>query len=161
MLAARGSLLLFADADGATPIEEERRLSAAIEAGADVAVGSRLLAAEGLVRHRTWGRSLIGSSFASVARAAIGLPVRDTQCGFKMFRPDAGKRIFADIQETGYLFDIELLFRARQLGYRVVEVPINWSDVPGSRLKISREFWRIGAGLWRLRRRLIRLNDLA
>lgn len=158
MLAAKGSLLLFADADGAAPIEEERRLRAAIEAGADVAIGSRRVAGQGMVRRRTWGRRAIGSAFAQVARAALRLPVRDTQCGFKMFRREAGKRLFELGQENGYLFDLELLILARHLGYPVAEVPIHWSDVPGSRLRLSRELWRIAAGLWRLRRRLITLE---
>ena len=158
MLAAKGSLLLFADADGATPIDEERRLRAAIDAGAHVAIGSRRVGGEGIVRRRTWARSVIGGAFAQVARVVLRLPVHDTQCGFKMFRREAGRRLFQLGQEERYLFDLELLILAQRLGYRVAEVPISWSDVPGSRLKMSREFWRIALGLWRLRHRLITLE---
>jgi dolichyl-phosphate beta-glucosyltransferase len=154
MLAAGGETLLFADADGATPIAEERRLRAALAAGADVAVGSRLLRAEGVVCRRSWRRALVGRAFAAMARTTLGLPIRDTQCGFKMFRREAAKKLFALAEEDGYLFDLEILMLARLQGYRVAEVPIHWADRPGSRLSIGREFAKIVAGLRRLRRRL-------
>jgi dolichyl-phosphate beta-glucosyltransferase len=158
MLEGRGELLLFADADGATPIEEQRRLRQAIQNGADVAIGSRMSDAEDVTRQRTWFRGLVGSVFARVARGVLRLPVRDTQCGFKMFRRDCGYRIFELAQEKRFLFDLELLVLAHELGYRITEVPVNWSDVPGSRLNMLRESRRILAGLWRLRRRAIKLH---
>jgi dolichyl-phosphate beta-glucosyltransferase len=155
MLAARGERLLFADADGATPIDEEAKLAAAMSTGAEVAVGSRLVAAGDVTRRRTWTRGLAGRLFARAARRWLRIPVRDTQCGFKMFRREAGRTLFSRSQESGYLFDLELLVLADRLGYRVVEVPINWSDVPGGHLSLRRELGRVLAGLWRLRRRLM------
>ena len=77
----------------------------------------------------------------------------DTQCGFKMFRAAAGRRLFAALKETRYLFDLELLVLAQRFGLRVVEVPIHWQEVPGGHLHPLRELPRIVAGLWRLRRR--------
>jgi dolichyl-phosphate beta-glucosyltransferase len=153
MLAGEGQRLLFADADGATPIEEQGRLQAAIEAGADVAIGSRLVNARDVARRRTWSRALVGRAFARVARTTLGLSWRDTQCGFKMFRKTAAHHLFPLVQEAGYLFDLELLALAQRLGYRVVEVPINWSDMPGSQMNMTRDAWGIVKGLWRLRRR--------
>jgi dolichyl-phosphate beta-glucosyltransferase len=153
MLAASGDLLLFADADGATPIEEASRLAAAIAAGADVAVGSRLMAGPGAARSRQWFRGLAGRAFAAVARLMLRLPVRDTQCGFKMFRRDAGRRLFSLARETGYLFDLEILALARQLGYRVVEVPVSWTEKSGGHFHPARELPKVLAALWRLRRR--------
>jgi len=155
MLAARGERLLFADADGATPIDEEGKLAEAISAGADVAIGSRLVDAGDVTRRRTWTRGLAGRLFARAARRWLGISVRDTQCGFKMFRREAGRTLFSRSQESGYLFDLELLVLADRLGYRVVEVPINWADVPGGHLSLRRELGRTLVGLWRLRRRLI------
>jgi dolichyl-phosphate beta-glucosyltransferase len=154
MLAARGERLLFADADGATPIDEEANLSEAIRSGADVAVGSRLVAARGVRRSRTLTRGLAGRLFAAFARRWLGISVRDTQCGFKMFRREAGRELFSRSSEPGYLFDLELLVLARRLGYRVAEVPVNWADVPGGHLSLARELGRVLPGLWRLRRRL-------
>ena len=160
MLAARGRLLLFADADGATPIDEETKLSEAVRAGADLAVGSRLLPAADVTRRRTRTRRLVGRLFAGVARTWLPIPVRDTQCGFKMFRGEVGRKLFSLSRESGYLFDLELLVLARRFGYQVAEVPVNWSDVPGGHLSPARELGRILFGLWRLRRRLLGEGDL-
>lgn len=158
MLAAQHALCLFADADGATPIEEEARLRGAVERGADVAVGSRLMRSSEVVCRRSRSRALLGRFFAQTTRWLIRLPVRDTQCGFKMFRREVAQRLFASTNECGYLFDIELLMLAQRLGYRIAEVPIHWSDQPGSQLDMTRESWRIARGLWRLRRRQITLG---
>jgi len=153
VLAARGELLLFADADGATPIEEFARLAAAIAQGADVAIGSRLALDPAIRRSRHWYRGLAGKLFALAARRVLRISAFDTQCGFKMFRATAGRRLFEAIEETGYLFDLELLVLAQRFGLRVVEVPIHWQEVPGGHLHPLRELPRIVAGLWRLRRR--------
>ncbi len=109
VLAAHGEQLLFADADGAAPIEESARLAAAIQAGADVAVGSRLVPHPEVVRVRNWHRGLAGRLFAATARRLLKLDVLDTQCGFKMFRAEAARRLFSAGREKGYLFDLELL----------------------------------------------------
>jgi dolichyl-phosphate beta-glucosyltransferase len=154
VLAAHGRLVLFADADGATPIEEEGRLAEAIAGGADVAVGSRLLAASGVQRTRAWGRGLAGRLFAAVARRVLGLAIRDTQCGFKMFRAEAAHRLFSLARESRYLFDLEILALAACLGYKVAEVPVNWREVPGGHLHLARELPKVIGGLWRIRRRL-------
>jgi len=154
ILAAQGQRVLFADADGATPIEEEARLAAAIQGGADVAVGSRLLAAADVKRSRSWARGLAGRVFAAVARRILGLAVRDTQCGFKMFRAEAARRLFDAASEPRYLFDLEILALAARFRYRVAEVPIRWSEVPGGHLRLSREGPKVLRDLWRLRRRL-------
>lgn len=153
VLAARGSRLLYADADGATPIDQEMRLRAAIETGADVAVGSRLIYDREVKRRRSWHRALIGRAFALVARLVLGLPVRDTQCGFKMLRAGPAIRLFRLSQEKGYLFDLEILVLAERCGYAVSEVPITWVDQPGSRLRMHREGLKIWSELWRVRRR--------
>lgn len=153
ILMARGELLLFADADGATPITEEPQLRNAIEAGADVAVGSRLLSSDEVTRDRTWFRGMVGRAFALAARSMLRMPVRDTQCGFKMFRRDAGRHLFSLVEETGYLFDLEMLMLAQRLGYQVAEVPVNWSEVEGGHLSVGQHWKMVVAGLWRLRKR--------
>lgn len=154
MRTARGRLLLFADADGATPIDQEARLSEAIEGGAELAVGSRMLPSPEVTRRRTIVRGLVGRVFAGWARWWLAVAVRDTQCGFKMFRRRVGRKLFLLGREPGYLFDLELLALAQRLGYTIAEVPINWSDVPGGHLSLARESGRTLVGLWRLRRRL-------
>jgi len=154
MLEAAGELLLFADADGATPIDQASPLAEAIGGGADVAVGSRLIAEAQVARQRTLLRWLVGRLFAGFARWWLGIRIRDTQCGFKMFRRDAARKLFLAGRESRYLFDLELLVLADRFDYRVVEVPVNWNEIPGGHLSMTRELFRVFGGLWRLRRRL-------
>jgi dolichyl-phosphate beta-glucosyltransferase len=151
--AAGGEVLLFADADGAAPIDQIARLMAAIEAGADVAVGSRLLPDAEVQRNRHWFRGLAGRLFAAAARRLLGIAVRDAQCGFKMFRAEAAGRLFRAMREERYLFDLELLLLAAEFQMKVVEVPIHWHEVRGGQMRPWRELPRIVAGLWRLRKR--------
>ena len=150
MLAATGEILLFADADGATPIEEERKLRARIERGADVAIGSRLVSGPGLSSNRIWHRAVCGRLFAVLARLFLALPIQDTQCGFKMFRRTAGLRLFQLCREPGYLFDLEVLAWSQRLGYQIAEVPVRWTDIPGSKVRLLSDGGTMLRGLWRL-----------
>ena len=154
ILAAKGRRILFADADGATPIEEERRLSLAIANGAEVAAGSRYVPGPGVQRERNLKREAASAVFRTAARVLIGVGVNDTQCGFKMFDAHVGRTLFERSQENGYLFDIEILSLARRLEVPVAEVAVNWSERPGSKVRFVRDGFRMFAGLWRLRRRL-------
>jgi dolichyl-phosphate beta-glucosyltransferase len=156
VLASQGDLVLFADADGATPIEEQVQLAKAIRDGADVAVGSRLAPSPGIQRSRGQVRGLAGRVFATVARRLLGLSVWDTQCGFKMFRGETGRRLFSSARESGFLFDLEILALAGRLGCQIAEIPVRWSEVPGGHLSLPRELPRIMTGLFRLRKRLQR-----
>lgn len=154
VLAAKGRRILFADADGATPIEEERRLSLALDNGAQVAAGSRYVPGPGVQRERNRKREAASGVFRTAARVLVGVGVKDTQCGFKMFEARVGRTLFEQSLETGYLFDIEVLALAKRLELRVVEVAVNWSEQPGSKVRFVRDSLRMFAGLWRLRRRL-------
>lgn len=151
MLAARGTMILFADADGATPIQEVTRLSAAIKGGADVAVGSRLLADPDVMRRRARGRALCGCLFAWLVRRMTGLSVSDAQCGFKLFQRDAGQRLVSLCRQPGFLLDIELLLWAQQLGYCVADLPITWFEVPGSRLCLFQDATAMIIGMLTIR----------
>jgi dolichyl-phosphate beta-glucosyltransferase len=151
--AATGELVLFADADGATPISEERKLRQAIVRGADMAIGIRCVGAPQSGCTRRSLRRLTGALFQQAVRLWLGLPYRDTQCGFKMFRRPVAVHLFSLVCERRYLFDLELLCWAHRLGYRVDEIPIAWSEQPGSKLRVFRDGPLMLAGLERLRRR--------
>src|SRR5437879_3213303 len=153
ILSSRGRAILFCDADGACPIEHELTLRKELEFGADLAVGSRAVGGIGYVKHRLWYRSFLGKTFGFITRRLLGLTVRDTQCGFKMFRREAAVRLGELCCEPGYLFDVELLCWAKWLGYRFVEVPVSWRDVPGSKVRLLRDGAKMLCGLWRLQRR--------
>ncbi len=147
MQAARGTVQLFADADGATPIEELAYLESALTAGADLAIGSRALASQDptyTVQAR-WHRSALGSLFNAIVQRLGLRDIADTQCGFKLFRRSVAQDLFSVTCVDGYAFDLELLYLARQRGYRIAEVPINWNDQPGSKVRP----WRDGLTMLR------------
>jgi dolichyl-phosphate beta-glucosyltransferase len=142
---AAGQLVLLDDADGATPIGEFSRLRAAIAAGADVAIGSRAFpGAESKIERRLL-RFVTGRVFAFVVNRWVVAGIADTQCGFKLFKGSAGRRIFALQRLDGFAFDVEALHLAHVLGYRVAEVPIHWADVPGSKVSVATDSLRM---LW-------------
>jgi len=154
MTIARGDLRLMADADGATPIAEVKRLEAAIDTGADVAVGSRARPDGAVVRHTRLHRRLVGNVFNLIVRSLGVWDVVDTQCGFKLFRGVVADDLFGALRTEGYGFDVELLLLAQRRRYRIVEVPINWADQPGSKVGILRHgpgmLWEILVARWRL-----------
>ncbi|HEU0054815.1 MAG TPA: dolichyl-phosphate beta-glucosyltransferase [Longimicrobium sp.] len=153
---ARGRLVLFADADGATPIEEVARLEAALAAGADVAIGSRALAGvDTRVRARAY-RRVMGRAFHLLVRTLAVRGYHDTQCGFKLFHARAAHDLFSRMRMNGFSFDVELLLMARGRGWRVAEVPVNWAHVPGSRVNLFLDSARMAADLFAIRARAAR-----
>ena len=136
MLNARGHLLLFADADGATPIEEIERLEFALTQGADVAIGSRAIASENTRVSTRWYRKALGRSFNFFVNRCLLPGIADTQCGFKLFTADKARFLFENQQADGFSFDIELLYIARKAGLKVAEVPINWTNISGSKVNL-------------------------
>jgi dolichyl-phosphate beta-glucosyltransferase len=160
MRAARGSVRLMTDADGATPIAEVKRLETAIEAGADVAVGSRALPDPSVRREVQIHRKVSGEIFNFFARRMGVGDVTDTQCGFKLFRGAVAETLFGELETEGFGFDVELLMLARRRGCRVVEVAINWADQPGSKVDVLRDGPRMLAQIVRARLRLARRGRL-
>ena len=161
VLAAAGRRVLFADADGATPIAEVERLTAALDRGAAVAVGSRVAAGPGVSRSRNLRRAAAGWVFRRAVRGLVGVGVKDTQCGFKLFEAAAGRALFAAGREAGYLFDVELLALAERSGLPVAEVAVNWGERSGSKVRFFRDSVRMFGGLWRVRRRVRRAAPVA
>ena len=151
MLAAGGRYLLFSDADLSTPIAEVERLIAALEAGADIAIGSRALAGSDVRVSQAWWRRSMGRVFNHIVRRVAVPGIGDTQCGFKCFRRDAARRIFALQRVRRFAFDVELLWLARRLGYRVAEVPVTWVNDPSSRVNPVTDSLRMLVDLARLR----------
>jgi dolichyl-phosphate beta-glucosyltransferase len=153
MLNARGELVLFMDADGATPLHEIATLAAALDAGSDVAVGSRVIPQSAQVEVRTsLHRRLIGRTFAFFVNLFAVQGIADTQCGFKMFRRDAALQIFSLQKLAGFAFDVEVLFIARRLSLTIVEIPVNWVAQPGSKVNLVTDsmkmLWDISLIRW-------------
>lgn len=151
MLAARGRYRLFSDADLSTPIEDVERLIAAIDEGADVAIGSRALPDSDVRVRQAWWRQLMGRIFNRVVRRVAVPGIGDTQCGFKCFRGETATRVFGRQRIYGFSFDVELLWIARKLDCRVVEVPVTWVNDPFSLVDPVRDSLRMLADVARLR----------
>jgi dolichyl-phosphate beta-glucosyltransferase len=152
MLDARGEYLLFTDADLSTPIEETNRLLEALKSGYDVAIASRALKPEWVCPRQPWPRQTAGKLFNLLVRTLIGLDFRDTQCGFKAFRREAGQAIFRRQTIPGFGFDVEILYLARKLGCRALEVPVHWANDPRTKVRPFRDGRSMLADLLRIRR---------
>jgi len=137
MMEARGDWVLFTDADLSAPIEDLERLwSAADREAAKVAIGSRAIDRSLVGVHQPMFRELSGRFFNLVMRIITGLPFRDTQCGFKLFESVAAREISKRQRLDGFGFDVELLYIARRLGCKAIEVPVRWNDVPGTKVSM-------------------------
>lgn len=132
---AKGEWTLVTDADLSTPIEELEKLwTAARDSGAQVVIGSRALDRSLVGVHQPLLRESAGRLFNLAVRVVTGLPFHDTQCGFKLLETRAAKEIFRRQQIERFGFDVEALVIARQLGYSVLEVPVQWNDVAGTKV---------------------------
>lgn len=139
LLQAAGQIVMFTDADLSSPIEEAERLFDALNAGADVAIGSRWLDKQKQTIHQPLYRRFFGRCFNWVTRKVIGLPFKDTQCGFKAFKREAAQTIFRLQTIERWGFDPEILFIARKLKYKIVEVPVTWGHDERSRISYLKD----------------------
>ena len=135
MLAAATDLIIFADADMATPPDMLPLLVEAL-ATHDVAFGSRIQPdGSDMRKSQPWYRRMLGKAFHLLASIWVVGPVKDTQCGFKGFTRAAAHDLFAMQKITSIVFDVELIFLARRRGYDLAVVPIRWADRRGSRMR--------------------------
>lgn len=152
MMHAEGEWILFSDADLSAPIEELEKLFHAIDSGdAAVAIGSRALDRKLIGVHQSWMRENAGRFFNLCMRAIVGLDFWDTQCGFKLFRRDAARDVFSRQRIDGFGFDVEALYIAHRLGYRIVEVPVRWNHVEGTKVDMFGDSSRMFGDLLRIR----------
>jgi glycosyltransferase involved in cell wall biosynthesis len=139
MLEAKGEWALFSDADLSAPIGELDPLWACAEREqARVAIGSRALDRSMVGVHQPLFREAMGRVFNLSMRLMTGLPFSDTQCGFKLFETNAAREIFGRQLLDGFGFDVEVLYIARRLGYKSIEVPVKWNDVVGTKVSMWR-----------------------
>jgi len=134
LLQASGDVVMFTDADLSAPMEEAERLLAAIADGADVAIGSRWMDKTRQTIHQPMYRRFFGRCFNWVTRTVMGLPFKDTQCGFKAFKRPAAQIIFRLQRIERWGFDPEIRFLARKFGFHIEEVPVRWGHAGGTRI---------------------------
>lgn len=150
MLNAKGQFLLFTDADLSSPIEESRKLFAALDAGADVAIGSRWLDPTLQTQRQPLKRRIYSRAFNLYMRLMLGLPFRDTQCGFKAFTREAAEIIFPRQQIRRWGFDPEIIYIARKMKLKVVEVPVIWGHDERSTIHPLKDGLRMGTEVLRV-----------
>lgn len=143
MLAAKGSLRIFTDADGATPFEEIEKLIRSVENGADIAVASRALKDDSRTVRSNPLRKFLGNTFNVLVRTLAVPGIYDTQCGFKLFKGEIAEALFSAQRIPKFGFDVEVLFLAHKHGVRIAEVPVNWYDVAGTKVHVIKDAIRM------------------
>ena len=136
VLSSRGRFVLMSDADLSTPIEEIGKLFKELEEGYDIAVGSRSVSGSKILKRQAWYRQLMGKIFNKIVQVVAVSGIRDTQCGFKLFKGDAARMVFARQRIERFAFDVEALYLAKKMGLRIREVPIVWVNSPDSKVSI-------------------------
>ena len=146
---ARGEFVGYMDADASTSFAQVLALFPILD-GADVVIGSRWIRGSVLERQQGAVRRLESRVFNGIIRLLFGMPYKDTQCGAKVFKKAAIDAVMAHMVSTGFEFDVELLWRIRNAGFRILEHPIAWQDMGDSRVTAG-DAGRMLYGLVRLR----------
>ncbi len=155
MLAARGDLVLFTDADLSTPPGESSKFWAWFDEGFDIVIGSRKMAGAVLEKHQPLWRESMGKVFTWLTNRIATRDISDITCGFKCFTNGAAQDLFSRSVIDDWSFDAEVLFIAQKHGLRIKEVPVHWHDESGTKVRIARDATRALLGLVK-----IRLNDI-
>lgn len=152
---SRGDVVIFADSGTCVPYENALRPIDRIQAGElDMAMASRRLKETIIRRNRSLKRRILSWLFRLATRAAVGLPRRfsDTQCGFKVYKGEVARKLFAASIIKGFLFELEVLLRALEQGYRVEEFPVEWTCDLDSRLRPGRVAYSVTKDLFKIRK---------
>lgn len=152
ILAAQGSIVLFLDADGSTPVQEIEKNLVYFDKGFDIVIGSRVLWAQGAVVKSKFYRKLMGAFFNFLVHTFLIKGIYDTQCGFKMFKRAVAVDIFKALTLDGFGFDLEVLYLAQQQHRRIKEVPVNWKHVNGSKIHLVKDSLKMAADIFYIKR---------
>lgn len=153
---ARGDVILICDADMATPPQTLVPFFAAIRNGADIVIGNRKDPQSQIMRQQTWLRRFLGNGFIRLAALLTSTPIVDFNCGFKLFRGEVARELFAMTTTPGWAYDIELLALAARRGHKIVEYPVEWRHGENSCVRLPgdlfKTLWEMARIWWRLRR---------
>lgn len=149
---SQGQMVLASDADFSTPIEELSKLERTIEAGADIAIGSRAKRGAREVDQPIY-RRVMGKGFNLLVQALLLPGIWDTQCGFKLFKGDVARQLFAQLSTSGFAYDVEILVLARRSGFTVIEVPVRWINSATTRVQAVRHSKEMLGDVLRIRMR--------
>ena len=153
VFAAGGKIILFTDADLSTPIEEFDKLVKGLEGGDDMVFGSRALQSSQVELHQSWFRETMGRVFNAITNQLVfrGIYVHDSQCGFKAFKRAVAQRLFERQRLDSFCFDVEVIYLAQKMNYRISEIGIRWVNSPESKVRIFTDSLRMLIDLFRIR----------
>jgi len=147
---ARGERVLFTDVDLSAPIGQADELASWLDKGYDVAIGSRRLP-DSQLEPQPFYRRLMGLFFGLLTSLVVVKGFRDTQCGFKMYTHEVAKAIASRQVMPGFVFDVEQLFIAKRLDFKVAEVPVFWADDRETKVRIGIDPLKMAIGLVKIR----------
>lgn len=148
---SKGEWVLFTDSDLSTPIEELHRLLEVATEGADMVIGSRALDRRKILVHQPWPRVLGGILYNWFVQSILQLPIKDSQCGFKLIHREHLKPVFEEQTICRFGFDAELLFLAQRKGLKIIEIPVIWSHDEGSKVRFLSDGLRMFVDLFKIR----------
>lgn len=151
MLEGKGQFLFFSDADLSVPIEILPDFLAQLENHCDVAIGTRQKVGARILIHQPFYREFMGKVYTRLSNRILGLQASDFTCGFKGFRREAARELFSRQRLTRWSFDSEILYLARLKGYRVLEIPVTWSDDEATKVKLWKDVISSFLGLIQIR----------
>ncbi len=150
ILQSRGNFILFTDADLSAPIEELTNFLPWIDEF-DVLIGSRALPESNIQIHQPFFREFMGKTFNLFVQLLVLRGIKDTQCGFKLFRRQAALDIFHRIKLTRFGFDVEVLHVSQKLGYSIKQLPVVWRNSPESRVHVIKSSAEMFFNLFRIK----------
>lgn len=151
MAAARGEFILFSDADMSTPIEDVLALFKGLECPADIAIGSRAVLGSRVLTPQPWYREFMGKIFNRFVQRVVLPGLHDTQCGFKLFKRSAARRVFRWASIPRFGFDAEVLYLARKARLAIVEIPVEWHNSLASTVSPWQDSFTMFMDLFRIR----------
>ena len=151
MLAARGKVILFLDANMSTPRSEDEKFLAWFDQGYQIVIGSRKMSGANITYHQPLWRESLGKVFTWLTNKIATNGLSDITCGFKAFTKEAAQALFSRSEIDDWSFDAEVLFVAQRMGYRIKEVPVTWHDIPGTKVRLWKDAIRSLNGLLKIR----------
>jgi dolichyl-phosphate beta-glucosyltransferase len=151
VISANGDFILTTDADLSCPIEELKKLFLFLHKGFDIVISSRALEDSNIIVSQPYYRKCMGKIFNMLVRFLVINKFKDTQCGFKLFKKEAAKTVFGASRINGFCYDVETLFLASKMKFRVIEVPVQWLNSPSSRVRLFKDPLRMFFDLLKIR----------
>ncbi|MFP4403838.1 MAG: dolichyl-phosphate beta-glucosyltransferase [Candidatus Woesearchaeota archaeon] len=150
ILNAKYDYILFTDADLATPINEIEKMLIEIK-HFDVVIASRNLKNSKIVVKQPFYRQILGNIFPFIVRFILISNIKDTQCGFKLFKRNVARKIFKLQTRYRFSFDVEILFIAKKKGFKIKEIPVRWIDKKGSKVNLLKDSTKMFIDLFKIK----------